>query len=96
MIIWKGTRLLLSSGLNSAACGHVALKIHGSQTQFCNTLHEGIHLRRRNFVTISTPEQDSLDYDGAVFRTFLLTLCINVIFHQEYKAMLVCLNDKQG
>jgi len=54
----------------SAACRSVALKIHGSKTEFCNTLHQGIHLRRGNFVTIYTPEQDSLDSDGAVFRTF--------------------------
>jgi hypothetical protein len=94
MITRKGTRLLLSYGLNSVACGHVALKIHGSQTQFCNTLHEGIHLRRRNFVTISTPEQDLPDLNGVAFRTFLQTLCIYVLFHQEYNAVLVCLNDK--
>jgi hypothetical protein len=66
-----------------AACGHVALRIHGFKTQFCNTLHEGIHLRRGNFLTIYTPEQDSLDSDGAVLRTFFRTFCIKIIFQQK-------------
>jgi hypothetical protein len=46
-------------------------------------LHEGIHLRRGKFVTVSSQQQDPLDFDGAVFRTCFHTLSINIIFQKN-------------